>query len=43
MIKLTATKYSILKSKMENILYYKDLYDPAEKEDAKPNNMTMDD
>ena len=32
MIKLTTANYSIWKPKMEDILYYKDLYDPVEKE-----------
>ena len=43
MIKLTATNYSIWKPKMEDILYYKDLYDPVEKGEAKPDNITADD
>jgi hypothetical protein len=28
MIKLTSTNYTIWKPKMEDILYYKDMYDP---------------
>ena len=43
MIKLTAANYSTSKLKMEDILYYKDLYVPVEKGEAKPNNITVDD
>ena len=40
-IKLTIANYSIWKLKMEDILYYKDLYNPMEKEEAKPDNVTV--
>ena len=43
MIKLISTDYSILKPKMEDILYYKDMYDPVEKGDTKPDKVTDED
>jgi hypothetical protein len=43
MIKLTSTNYSIWKPKMEDILYYKDMYDPVEKGDTKPDKVTDED
>lgn len=43
MIKLTSINYSIWKPKMEDILYYKDMYDPVEKGDAKPDKVTDED
>ena len=43
MIKLIVANYSIWKPKMEDILYYKDLYDPVEKGEAKLDNVIVDD
>jgi gag-polypeptide of LTR copia-type len=40
MIKLTNNNWQIWKSKIEDILYCKDLYEPAERESAKPEEMT---
>lgn len=40
---LTAANYSIWKPRMEDILYCKDLYDPVEKGDAKPESITSED
>jgi hypothetical protein len=40
MIKLTNNNWHIWKSKMEDILYCKDLYEPVEGESAKPEEMT---
>ena len=42
MIKLTTANYSIWKSKMEDIFYYKDLYNPLEKGAAKRDNIAVD-
>jgi hypothetical protein len=39
MIKLTNNNWQIWKSKMEDILYCKDLYEPVEGESAKPEEM----
>ena len=39
MIKLTATNYSLWKSMMEDLLNCKDLYDPIEGNNAKPDDM----
>ena len=36
MIKLSASNYAIWKPRIEDILYYKDLYDPIEGDEAKP-------
>ncbi|PKI37165.1 hypothetical protein CRG98_042444, partial [Punica granatum] len=36
MFKLNATNYSIWKSRMEDLLFYRDLYDPIEGDSAKP-------
>lgn len=35
MIKLTSSNFAIWKPRMENILYYKDLYDPLELKEKK--------
>jgi hypothetical protein len=43
MSKLTSTNYSIWKPKMEDILYYKDMYDLVEKGDTKPDKVTDED
>ena len=40
MIKLTATNYSLWKSMMKDLLNCKDLYDPIEGDNAKPNVMS---
>lgn len=40
LIKLTADNYSIWKTKMEDFLYYKDLYDHMELGDNKPTSMS---
>ena len=40
MIKLSASNYAIQKSRMEDILYCKDLYDPIEGDEAKPATMS---
>ena len=40
MIKLTATNYSLWKSMIEDLLNFKDLYDPIEGDNAKPDNMS---
>ncbi|XP_041001096.1 uncharacterized protein LOC121246852 [Juglans microcarpa x Juglans regia] len=40
MIKLTASNYSLWKSRMENLLNYKDLSDPLEDEGKKPDEFT---
>jgi gag-polypeptide of LTR copia-type len=40
MIKLTNNNWQIWKSKMEDILYCKDLYEPVERESVKPEEMT---
>ena len=40
MIKLTATNYSLWKSMMEDLLNYKDLYDPIEGDNAKLSDMS---
>jgi gag-polypeptide of LTR copia-type len=40
MIKLTNNNWQIWKSKMEDILYCKDLYEPVKGESAKPEEMT---
>jgi gag-polypeptide of LTR copia-type len=40
MIKLINNNWQIWKSKMEDILYCKDLYEPVEGESAKPEEMT---
>ena len=42
-IKLTSTNYSIWKPKMQDILYYKDMYDPVEKGDTKPHKVPDED
>lgn len=39
MIKLTDSNYSMWKSRMEDYLHCKDLYDPIEGDDAKPDDM----
>ena len=40
MIKLIATNYSLWKSMMEDLLNCKDVYDPFEGENAKPDDMS---
>ena len=40
MIKLIATNYSLWKSMMEDLLNFKDLYDPIEGDNAKSNDMS---
>ena len=40
MIKLTTMNYSLWKSMMEDILNCKDLYDPIEGDNYKPNDMS---
>ena len=40
MIKLTTTNYSLWKSMMEDLLNYKDLYDPIERDNAKSSDMS---
>ena len=40
MIKLTITNYSLWKSMMEELLNYKDLYDPIEGDNAKSSDMS---
>jgi len=40
MIKLTSTNYSIWRSRMEVILYCKDMYDLVEKGDTEPDKVT---
>ena len=40
MIKLIATNYSLWKSMIEDLLNCKDLYDPIEKDKAKPDEMS---
>ena len=39
MIKLTVANYSLWKSMMEDLLNCKDLYDPIEGDNAKPDDM----
>lgn len=39
---LHATNYSIWKPKMEDIPFYKDVYDPVEKRDTKSDNVTVE-
>ena len=41
MIKLTESNYSIWKSRMEDYLYCKDLFDPIEGDEAKPEEMSQ--
>jgi hypothetical protein len=43
MVKLTASNYSIWKTRMEDILYCKDLFDPIEMEGVKPISTTNED
>ena len=43
MIKLTTTNYSLWKSMMENLLNYKDLYDPIVGDNAKSSDMSYAD
>lgn len=43
MIKLTSRNYTIWNSKIEDILFYKDMYDLEEKREAKPNNVMAED
>ena len=40
MIKLSASNYSIWKSMMEDVLYYKDLHDLIKGDSAKPSQMS---
>ena len=40
MIKLTTTNYSLWKSMIEDLLDCKDLYDPIEGDNAKPDDMS---
>ena len=40
MIKLTATNYSLCKSMIEDLHDCKDLYDPTEGDNAKPDDMS---
>ena len=40
MIILKVTNYSLWKSMMEDLLNYKDLYDPIEGDNAKPDDMS---
>ena len=43
MIKLTATNYLLWKSMMEDLLNFKDLYDPIERDNSKSSGMSDDD
>jgi hypothetical protein len=43
MVKLTASNYSIWKTRMEDVLYCKDLFDPIEMEGVKPISTTNED
>jgi hypothetical protein len=43
MVQLTASNYSIWKTRMEDILYCKDLFDPIELEGVKPISTTNED
>ena len=40
MIKLATTNYSLWKSVMENLLNYKDVYDPIEGDNGKSSDMS---
>ena len=40
MIKLTVTNYSLWKSMMEDLINCKDLYDPIEGDNVKPDDMS---
>lgn len=40
MVKLTSSNYSIWKPRMEDILYCKDLYEPIQGDDSKPEGKT---
>ena len=40
MVKLSASKYSIWKQMMEDVLYCKDLHDPIEDNSVKPSDMS---
>jgi hypothetical protein len=42
MVKLTASNYSIWKTRMEDILYCKELFEPIELNRVKPNAKTND-
>ena len=42
-IKLTGTNYSLWKSMMEDLFNYKDLYDPTERDNTKPSEMSYAD